>query len=188
AMRISADAEMQAVAQTSPGQVLAPLVGPALELLKHDPEISIDRLSFRTPHGDAALSARVKLNAAQAQDFSNPLLLLAKLDAGVDLRVPEAFVGEVAVNAMPGMPAEVEQDAPAEATDVAPPAAEELAAAALAARRDALQQRIAGLVTQGLLVREGGVLRAQLAMRDGRMTVNGQPFNPLAIGAPAASY
>lgn len=182
AMKISADAEMQAVAQTSPGQLLAPLAGPALELLGHDPELSVDRLSFRTPHGDAALSARVRLNAAKAQDFSNPLLLLAKLDAGIDLRVPEAFVGEIAIKAMPGMPVDAMQEEAA----AAGAAAAEIAAADLAARREALQQRIAGLVAQGLLLREGGLLRAQLAMRDGRMTVNGQPFNPLAIGAPAS--
>lgn len=192
AMRISADAEMQAAAQTSPGQLLAPLAGPALELLGYDPEISIDRLSFRTPHGDAVLSARVKLNAAQAQDFANPLLLLAKLDAGVDLHVPEAFVGEIAVNAMPAIPAGAGGELPAAPTDEVQPSAEEGVAVAdaaladLAARREILRQRIAGLVAQGLLVREGGELRAQLAVRDGGMTVNGQPFNPLAIGTPAA--
>lgn len=170
-LRLSSDAEVQLAAQAEPARLFAPLAKPALELLKHGPELSVDRISFRSPHGDAALAARVRLKDLQAQDVSNPLLLLAKLDASADIALPEGLLGEVA-----GPVAAPEGEA---ATGVlVDPAAQ---------RGELLRQRVAALTAQGFVVREGSLLRSKLAFSNGRLTVNGQTLDPLAIGAPGAA-
>ncbi|MBI2308200.1 MAG: YdgA family protein [Rhodocyclales bacterium] len=181
-LRVSSDVELQAAAQAEPATMFAPLAKPALALLQHGPEISIDRLSFRSPHGDAALAARMKLANVDAGDFSTPLLLLAKLDASAEISVPEALLGELAV-AGTGAPAPATSGMPqAEGIVVgeAPDPAE-----SAAARAETMRQRVADLAAQGFVVREGGLLRTKLAFSKGRMTVNGRPFNPQAIGGPA---
>lgn len=172
-LKLSSDVELQMAAQAEPARLFAPLAKPALELLRHNPELSIDRISFRSPHGDAALSARVKLKGLQEQDLSNPLALLAKLDASADFRVPEGLVGEAASLPAPG--GEVEAVDPAEA------------AAAAAARSEQMRQQIAALAAQGFVVREGSELRAQLAFANGQLTVNGKPFTPAALGTPGGA-
>lgn len=179
-MRISADAPLQAAA--SPGELFAPLATPVAELLRHDPEIGIDRLSFRSPHGDAALSAHVRLKGMAAEDFSSLLALAGKLDASAEIAVPEGLLAEFAAAVAP---------AASLGSCAAPPPC--LAADATAgesgvhvampenAGREAAQRRIGALVEQGVLVRQGAVVRSRLSLSGGRATVNGRPFDPLAI-------
>lgn len=151
-----ADPALSEAAATDPAKLLAPLARPAAALLQHDPVLSIDRLSFRSPHGEALLKARVGLKGMQADDLANPLMLLAKLDASAEVALPEALIGELGK---------------------AGPAADETAGD----RGEMLRQRLAGFVDQGLVVRDGPMLRTRLAFAGGRMHVNGKPFNPLAV-------
>ncbi len=187
-LKVSADVELQMAAQAEPARLLAPLAKPAMELLKHSPELAIDRLSFRSPHGDASVALRVKFKDLQPQDVSNPMMLLAKLDAGAEISVPEAFLNDAAGSLPGGAPAVPAPDVPGADTGAAAEAidAEAAASAAAQARSEQMQQRLAELTAQGFVVREGGILKSKLAFSNGQMTVNGQPFNPMAAAAPPA--
>lgn len=172
-MQVSAEAPLQAEGVSA--ALFAPLAEPAAELLRHDPEIGIDRLSFRSPHGDASLSARFRLKGAVTEDLSSPLALVGKLDAAAEISLPEALVEELASVAAP---------VASLGGCVAPPCmqAATVAEGGAPAPEMAERRRIDVLVGQGLLVREGGMLRTRLALRDGRATVNGRVFDPLATG------
>jgi len=143
----------------SPGKLFAPLAEPALELLKHNPEIRVDRISFNSPHGETLLAARAKLKDATPADFASPLTLLGRLDAGAEITLPEGLIGEFAA---------ARQKAPEDA----------------AARGAMLQQQLAGFAEQGYILREGGAIKSKIAFANGRLAVNGKPFPPMPGGAP----
>ena len=128
-----------------------------MTLLAHDPEFSIDRISFTSPHGTAALSAEVSLKGVQPDELSNPLMLIAKLRASADVSVPQGLILEFAGN---------QAEDPEEA---------DFAAAQL-------QQQLAMLEAQGYLQRQGDQVKTSAAFAQGQLTVNGRPFNPLAMG------
>lgn len=65
------------------------LVAAAKGLLAHSPELSLDRLSFGGPHGEASLSLRVSLGEGAAGVLDNPMALLDKLEVSGKLAVPE---------------------------------------------------------------------------------------------------
>jgi uncharacterized protein YdgA (DUF945 family) len=66
---------------------------------------------------------------------------------------------------------------------VAAPSAEELAAQ----RSEKLRQQLSLFIEQGLVQREGAQIKSKLAFSRGQMTINGKPFNPMAMGAPVPS-
>ena len=156
-LEISGDPAQLAQQTEDPAALFAPLAGPAMTLLAHDPEFSIDRISFTSPHGTAALSAEVSLKGVQPDELSNPLMLLAKLRASADLSVPQGLLLAFASN---------EAEDPEEA---------DLAAAQL-------QQQLELLEAQGYLQRQGDQVKTSAAFSQGQLTVNGRPFNPLAMG------
>ncbi len=168
-LKLYSDPALQLAAQSDPKLLLGPLAKPALELMKFSPEISIDRVSFRSPEGDATLAARLKLRDFKDEDLGNPMMLIAKLDIGAEVSLPEAMLGTLASNA----PASAEKGE------------EELSAEEIvAARNEKLRQQLAVFIEQGLVQREGTLIKSKLAFSNGQMTINGKPFNPMAMGAP----
>lgn len=168
-LKLYSDPALQLAAQSDPTLLLGPLSKPALELLKFNPEISIDRLSFRSPEGDATLAARVKLKDFKDEDLGNPMMLVAKLDASAEVSLPETLVGTLAGSAAASSE-KVEEEVSAEE--------------AAAARNEKLRQQLAVFIEQGLVQREGSLIKSKLAFSNGQMTINGKPFNPMAMGAP----
>lgn len=156
-LEISSDPAQLAMQAEDPAALFAPLAGPAMTLLAHDPEFSIDRISFTSPHGTAALSAEVSLKGVQPDELSNPLMLIAKLRASAEVSVPQGLILEFAGN---------QAEDPEEA---------DFAAAQL-------QQQLAVLEAQGYLQRQGDQVKTSAAFAQGQLTVNGRPFNPLAMG------
>lgn len=68
---------------------------PALALLKYSPELHLDRISFKSPQGEAKISASAKLGPLQPEELANPFMLIGKLDVNADLTMPEElFSGE----------------------------------------------------------------------------------------------
>ncbi len=163
-MRLSADPALQAAALEAPATLLASLATPGMELLRHGPELGIDRLAFRSPHGDASLVAHFRVNGAQTQDLGNPLTLLAKLDADADILLPEGLLGEMAAAGDQGV------SGAGDAVD-----------AAVGAPAAAFGARLADFVARGLVARNGAMLRSRLAFSKGRLTVNGRPFDPIGM-------
>ena len=156
------------VALADPTKAFAPLAEPGLELLKHNPEFRIDRLSFKTPQGEAAGSASAKLKDAKPEDLANPMMLLAKLEASADIALPESLLANMSGGAMH---AASEGEAPDPET--------------VAAHKEMLEQQLAGFAEQGYITRAGGLVKSKIEFRDGQLTVNGKPFNPMAMRGPA---
>jgi uncharacterized protein YdgA (DUF945 family) len=79
-------------------KMLSVLKSPAIELLAHQPEISIDRLSVATAAGSALLSGVVKTHGILAKDFGDNAdvkALSQKIDADMDLTIDDAFLTSV---------------------------------------------------------------------------------------------
>jgi uncharacterized protein YdgA (DUF945 family) len=76
----------------SPLKGMEALREPALALLKYSPEFHIDRISFKSPHGEANVSASAKLGALQPEELANPFMMIGKLDVNADLSLPEELI------------------------------------------------------------------------------------------------
>lgn len=133
-----------------------------LELIMENPEFAIDRLSVHTTGGDMNLSARIKLAGATAEDFNNPMLLVSKIDFAADLSVPTSLI-----DSLPSGQAVSEEE--------------------ILARKQASEQAIAGVVQQGYVSNEGGMLKTRITFNKGQLLANEKPFNPMGILATGAA-
>lgn len=67
--------------------------GQGVELLKYDPEFSIDRIGIVTPEGDGYLKGVIKLKGVTAEDFAgDSMALIAKIHADLTIDVSEKMV------------------------------------------------------------------------------------------------
>lgn len=145
--------------------LFAPLAAPGLELLKHSPEISIDRLSFNSPHGEATLAARARLNDMKPEDLGNPIMLMGKLQASAEVSLPEALIGELPGNS----------NADSEKNNIE------------GAPGNNARQKAADLATQGYITLDNGIIRSKMVFGNGQLTVNGKPLNPMGMGGGMAT-
>lgn len=94
-MKWYADPARLAVKESgSPLKGMEALREPALALLKYSPEFHIDRISFKSPQGEANISASAKLGALQPEELANPFMLIGKLDVNADLSLPEDLIND----------------------------------------------------------------------------------------------
>ncbi len=142
-------------------QAMAPLATPFFDLLADGPVFSIDRMAFRTADGEASFNASIKLNDPKPDDFSNPLMLLAKLDAGAAIALPTALV-----DTLIGIGKSEEET----------PLAQQSAA-------NTLEQ----FKQQGYITVENNQLKSSVTFKNGQLQVNGKPFNPMAALMQAQS-
>lgn len=140
-------------------QALAPMKDQLVALLLDSPELSFDRISFRMPEGEAKVGASVRLVDAKAEDFSNPMLLPAKIDAAADIALPAKLVATLASGK-----AESEEEAQLS--------------------KEMAEQTIATLVQQGYATLDGGLLKTRITFKAGQLLVNDKPFNPMAMMQP----
>lgn len=155
---MSADPELLAQQAEDPTAMLLPLSEPAMELLGHNPEFSFDRVSFRSPYGQSDISAQARLNGLQPDEVSSPFMLLAKLEVNGTFSLPQGLLEFFAVSR-------------AESDEEADFLAEQL------------DQQIEMFAANGYLERDGDLVKSSVAYKKGELTVNGKPFNPLALGA-----
>jgi uncharacterized protein YdgA (DUF945 family) len=126
-----------------------------VELLKRDPELVIDRISFAMPEGDAKLSGSVRLVGFDEADLDGagaPMALVQKLDARIDAAVSEALL-------------------------------EKLVAAGGGAAQ--WEQQLAAFEEQGYVTRADGRLSTRIEFRQGALTLNGKAFTPPSPPPPA---
>ncbi len=136
---------------------MAPWKNYGPEILKHNPEFIIDRVSFATADGEAVLKANVKIPGATAEDVANPMTLIPKIDASADFTLPEALVAKLA--------------GAGKQTD------EEKATAA-----EMMQQQLQSAEQQGYIVRADKLIKTHFEWKNGKGMVNGKPL-PMP-GAP----
>lgn len=142
-------------------QAMAPLAAPFFDLLADGPVFSIDRLAFRTANGEASFNASIKLADPKPDDFSNPLMLLAKLDASAAITVPTTLVDSLLGGG------NSEQEAPL----------------ALQSTANTLEQ----FKQQGYITAENNLLKSSVTFKSGQLQVNGKPFNPMEAMMQAQS-
>lgn len=142
-------------------QALAPLKAPLFDLLADDPVFSVDRIAFRTADGEASFNASIKLTDPKPDDFSNPLMLLAKLDAGAAIALPTALVDTLLGSG------NSENEAPLAQQNAA----------------NALEQ----FKQQGYITVDNNLLKTSATFKNGQLQVNGKPFNPIAALMQAQS-
>lgn len=152
----------------NPQLALAPLAGPAMELLGHNPVVALDRLSFTTPHGNAHLDLRAAAPGITPDAMANPGLLMAVLDAGANIALPEALLLSLAKDRASAQLAAMSENGTVSDDDLQ----------MVAAQFEGKLQELSG---QGFITRDGGVIKSTLAFKAGQLTVNGKPFNPMAM-------
>ena len=148
-----------------PQAALAPLAGPAMALLAHDPEISLDRLSFKTADGEAHLEAKAKMPGLSEEELGNPMIMMTKLVASGEAVIPEALVRTLMIQQTRANMARFDPEV-------------ELSDEHVAMLETQLGQELEGLESMGYVTRESGVLRSSFSFENGRLLVNGQPFTP----------
>jgi uncharacterized protein YdgA (DUF945 family)/cytochrome c551/c552 len=116
------------------------------ELINHNAEFRLDRLSFTRPQGEALLSATVKFRDTTSSDFANRQALLSKLYANIDIRIPE---------------------------DLLPPLLQTKFATPEQAV-DRVKAGVAALVAQGYATQESGTIISKLEFHDGEQWFNGK--------------
>jgi len=142
-------------------QALMPLKEPLFDLLADDPVFSIDRVAFRTAEGEASFNASIKLADPKPDDFSNPLMLLAKLDAGASIVLPTALADSL----------------------IGAGKSEEEARWA----RESAERTLGQFKQQGYITEENNLLKSSVTFKGGQLQVNGKPFNPMAAMLEAQS-
>jgi uncharacterized protein YdgA (DUF945 family) len=153
-------ADPKALLGANQAAVWKPMQEHGMELLKHNPEFSVDRVSFKLGGSEAIITANAKLNGATPEDFGQMMALIPKLEAKANVQVPEAML-PLLTKPQPG------QDPDEQAL-----------------RKQAMEQQVAQMTQQGYVKREGGLLKSQIEFKAGQLTVNGKPFNPLGGAAP----
>ncbi|GGX07840.1 YdgA family protein [Undibacterium macrobrachii] len=138
-----------------------------IEILKHNPVISLDRLSLAGKNGEFKASAKFQFNGVQAQDFDNPMLLLSKIESAGEVSLADAMIDDLIDGS------QTDPDA-------------------RAMMRSQYYSQIDAWEKEGFLKREGKVLNSKISWKNGQLMVNGKAFppkpavDPAALGAEAA--
>ncbi len=136
------------------------------EITKHSPMINIDKIRVGNAKDYGQLNATVRFMPMQAADLDNPMALLPKLDAAINIELSESAVailagkasGAMGMDASMGGKATPEQKAQMDAQT-----------------KSMVDQQLAGAVQQGYIVRAGGKITSQITLKQGALMVNGKP-------------
>lgn len=151
-----------------PRMALAPLAQPAMELLAYNPSFHLDRLSFTTPDGEAHFELRASAPGITPAAVTNPGMIMAAIDAGANIALPEPLLLSIG---KAGASAQIAARSPNGTIS------DEHMQMVVAELERKLQQ----LSGQGFITRDGGVVKTTLVFKAGQLTVNGHPFNPMAM-------
>ncbi len=132
----------------------------AMDFLKYDPTISLDRLSISGKGGEFKTSAKVKLPGVTEADFANMNMLMNKVEADMDVSLADPLIEEV-INL----------------TQKDPNARSMMLSGAKAS--------IGAMEGQGYILRKDKTLSSQIVWKNGKLTINGKAYPPAMAGAPA---
>lgn len=153
----SADQEGVMDAAADPSLLFAPIAAAGQELLKYQPELHIDRISFNSAQGEARLAASARLGEVSAEALASPPMLMEKLQADAEVVLPEALIVALAADG------------------------EEVGAegAGHDSTSEMVEQQLGALVEQGYIVRDQGMVRSKVELKDGELSANGKPLGPM---------
>lgn len=152
-----------------------------LPLLRHDPQLELKKLAIHLPEGDVLLSGQLALKGFQDKDLDQPLVLLEKIDARADMRLPkkvvETYIRLLVRNILIDRSgSQLSDDQIANIDNLA---------------QQLVQGQIANLQEQQLIRAEGDTLATTAIWRGGKLTVNNiavplpwqKPVTPTASSA-----
>ncbi len=140
------------------------------ELSKHVPKLNIEKMRVGTDKDYAQLDGAMFLKPVTAEEAANPATILPKVDASINIELSETLVTMLAGQASQRMMG----DTQAMMASLPP---EQRAQMELQAKEQAklmVDQQLAGLVQEGYIVRGVGKVSSQIALKDGKLTVNGK--------------
>lgn len=134
-----------------------------IEILKHDPQIVLDRLSLSGKNGEFKASGKLGFVGVLAEDFELPAQLLTKLESSGQISLSDGLIDDF-IDASQSDP---------EARNM---------------MRSMVYSQIDTWETQGFLQREGKTYQSQLSWKTGQFLVNGKSFPAKPVGdAPTSS-
>lgn len=133
-----------------------------IEILKHNPEISLDRLSLTGKSGELKASGKFQFKDVAAVDFETPILLLSKIESMGEVSLADAMIDELI-----------------DGTQTDPDARGMM--------RSQFYAQIEGFEKQGYVKREGKTLTSKVSWKNGQLMVNGKVFPPKPEIDPAAA-
>jgi uncharacterized protein YdgA (DUF945 family) len=131
------------------------------EILKREPELVIDQLSFAVPEGDARMSGSARIIGFEPSDLdggAGVAALARKMDARIDISVAEGLLAAEAEGAAAGDEG--------------------------SKRFAMIEQRLTELEAQGYVTRTNGRLVTRIEFRNGQLTFNGKPYVPPPSAPP----
>ena len=137
------------------------------ELVKHSPEFEITRLDLKTGDGDVQGRAKIVFQGDNPLALSNPLLFLSAVTAHAEFSVAGPLLERVLESIDRKELTELGKDENGRRMSD-----EELEVLAVTKR----QERLDGLVTNHILIREDGDYKARADFERGRLTLNGRPL------------
>jgi uncharacterized protein YdgA (DUF945 family) len=143
------------------------------EISKHSPMINIDKMRIGNAKDYGQLNATVRLMPMLAADFDNPMALLPKVDAAMNIELSESAVALLAGKASGAMGMD-----PSMAAQMTPQQKAQMEAQT----KSMVDQQLAGAVQQGYIVRTGGKVSAQITLKQGAVMVNGKPIGGGILG------
>lgn len=168
------DPQMQGAA------IMSTLITQLPLLLQHDPVLAIDSLRIDTPEGRVEGRFKVQSRDLRWDDLQGSMAFLQKLEADAQLKLPETLFRQLSrLSTERDINREIQLRRDLGEEVAVPPDAE------LNRMIDnVIEQQIAALLGQKLIVRDGGRLVSTANFQQGRLTVNGErmelPFLPPA--------
>jgi uncharacterized protein YdgA (DUF945 family) len=162
-----------------PGEIMGPMDTAILnafkqhlpELSKHVPRFNLDSLRVGTASDYAQMNGSMFLKPVTAQDIANPMMIVPKIDASLNIELSESIVQLIAAQAgqrMMGDQAEMMATLPPEQRALMETQMREQS-------KMIVDEQLNEIVKQGYLVRGVGKVSAQIALKEGKLTVNGKP-------------
>jgi uncharacterized protein YdgA (DUF945 family) len=168
----SADATKGAGAATDPNAAMLNAFKQHLpELSKHVPKFNIEKMRVGTATNYAQLDAAMFLKPVVAAELDDPMSIIPKIDASMNIELSDSMLAmlagqagsTMAGQADPAMLAQLPADARAQAEAQMKDQAKAM-----------VDQQLDAMVQQGYVIRGVGKVSAQIALKEGKLTVNGK--------------
>jgi uncharacterized protein YdgA (DUF945 family) len=141
------------------------------ELSKHAPTFTLEKLRFGNAKDFAQLNATVRLLPIVAADLDNPMAMIPKVDAAMNVELSESFVGLLAGTAASRMGADPQMAA----AQMTPELKAQMKTQMEAQTKQMVDTQLGALVQEGYIARTGGKVTAQITLKGGQLLVNGKP-------------
>jgi uncharacterized protein YdgA (DUF945 family) len=141
------------------------------ELSKHVPKFNIERMRLGTAADYAQLDLAMFLKPILATELDNAMAIIPKIDASMNIELSDSILALLAGQAG----ARMANQGDAAMLAQLPPEGRTQAEAQMKAQTKAMiDQQLNAMVQQGYVIRGVGKVSAQIALKEGKLTVNGK--------------